>query len=326
MAKDKEFSFDEDGDDFSFEPEKLPKPKKPAGGGGGQKRLLLLLLVIVAGAAAYVYLYGMPGSTPGPQPAPATPPKVAVKPPAQPAKPAQPVTAQPAPPAAAQPAAAKPAPQPVAVKPGPTTAQPVPAQPAQPAAAQPVATKPAAQPVAVPSAKPAAAQPVAPQPVVAKPLEPAVEGKYRLSAGAFTVKRNLLDTEKRLRKLGYEPQRTTVKRPVAMTRLRVGRFAPHEAAARLADLQRKYPEAFTMKSGEKVALYVGSYQNINLARSFADRLFLDDGIHVDEESVTVKVPMTVVHFGAFADRDAAETAARQARAAGLDDISIVAKR
>lgn len=328
MATNKEFSFDDDGDDFSLEPENFPKPKRPAGGGGGSKRLLWLLLLVAAGAGAYFYLYGgFPLNLGGP---PAQKVAVPVKAPA-----AQPVAVKPVQPApAAQPVAAKPvqpapAAQPVAVKPPaavPEVPPPAvkPTEPAAPSVAvKPTASQPAAQPVAVKPTQPApVVQPVAVKPAPPAPVVPLEQGRFQLSAGAFLVKANLLATEKHLRKLGFEPQRSTVKRPVAMIRLRIGRFAPQEAAARLAELRVKYPEAFTIQQGNRVALYAGSYRSINLARSYADRLFLNDGIHVDEEPVTLSLKMTVVHFGAFADRAEAQAAAKRVQAAGLDDITV----
>ena len=45
MANDKEFTFDEGDDDFSYDPLPTPPIKPPSG--GGQKRTLLLLLLLL---------------------------------------------------------------------------------------------------------------------------------------------------------------------------------------------------------------------------------------------------------------------------------------
>jgi cell division septation protein DedD len=71
-----------------------------------------------------------------------------------------------------------------------------------------------------------------------------------------------------------------------------------------------------MKQGDKVALYAGSYQSLDQARSFADQLYLR-GILVDEETVSLRMPLKKISFGSFASRTAAEKAAKRAAATGL---------
>ena len=323
MAKDKEFTFDEGDDDFSA-PDPLPPPPIKPPSGGGQKRTLLLLLVILVGAGAYFYLYGIPGM----EAEPVKPAPVAVKVPVVAPKPAAPgaVAATPAAPPtpAATPAAVKPA------APAPTAV--VPAKPATLAAAGPAAMPakalPAPAPVAAAKPTPGVEPKAAPAPAVkaaSQPAEVVVEkpqpGSFVINAGAFLVKANLLDAERRIRRLGFEPRRTSIKRPVAMTRLRVGVYPPQEATARYRDLVVGYPSAFTLKQGEKVALYAASFHDLNQARSFADQLYLD-GIHIEEEQTEVPMKMTVLTFGNFPDKIAAEKELKRIRAAGLRDVTV----
>lgn len=332
MAKDKEFTFDEGDDDFSS-PDPLPTPPIKPPSGGGKKGALLLLLIILGGAGAYFYLYGIPGM----EAEPVKPAPVSVKVPVAPVpKPAAPVAvaAKPAaPPAtttvpAATPGAAKPAatPAPTAVAPAKPAAATTPA-----ASAATVASKAVPAPAPVAAAKPAAttALKAAPPPAVKPVKEPAEvvaeekpqPGSFVYNAGAFLVKANLIDAERRVRRLGFEPRRTTVKRPVAMTRLRVGVYPPQEAAARYHDLVAGYPSAFTLKQGDKVALYAASFHDLNQARSFADQLYLD-GIHVEEEQTEVPMKMTVLTFGNFPDKAEAEKELKRIRAAGLRDVKV----
>lgn len=101
-----------------------------------------------------------------------------------------------------------------------------------------------------------------------------------------------------------------------MTRLLLGVYEPAIAAARKNELAAQVPELFTLKQGDKVALYAGSFQSLNSARSYADQLYLR-GIHVDEETVALRMPLKKISYGSFATRVAAEKAAKKAAAAGL---------
>lgn len=324
MAKEKEFTFDEGDEDFSYDPLPTPPIKPPSGGGRNRTLLLLLLLVVLCGAGVYFYLYGIPGMEPEPTPVPVAV-KVPVTPVPKPAAPPAPAVA----PAPAPAAAPKPASSAAAPATAPATAPAVASAPAPVSAAAPTGAvaKPAPVPAPVPAPAPVAT--AAPAPAApAAATTPAVQAKakpqagdYVLNAGAFLVKANLLDAERRVRRLGFEPRRTTVKRPVEMTRLRLGVYPPAEAEARYRDLAAYYPSAFTLKQGDKVAVYVASHQDLNKARVFADELYLD-GIRVVEEQAQVPMNMTLITFGNFPDKAAAEQELKRVRAAGLRDVKV----
>lgn len=257
-------------------------PEEPPRSGLRQalsKRTLLLglLLLLVLGAGGYYFLF-MTSEPPPPSPAP--PVKARVK--VQPAPP----------PEAAKSVTAPSAPQNVA-------STPVPAAPTQPAAASAVAPV-VKGPEASPQGKKA--------PVAAKP--------YTLSAGTFVSEKNLRDVEKKIRRLGYTPRLKKTSAMVPMTRLLLGVYEPSAAAARSRELSAKLPEIFSVKRGDKVALYAGSYQDLDQARRFADKLY-QLGIHVDEETTSLRMSLKNISYGSFASRAAAEKAVTRAAAVGL---------
>lgn len=287
---------DEEGftDEYAAEDE---PPRKGLRQALSQRTLLLgLLLLLVLGGGGYYYLSGT--SAP-PPPKPAAPVKKKVA--AQPVKPATP-----APKTALAPAAAgKPATVPV------KSEQPAPATKESPvAAAKPVpAVKTSTPAVAVPA--PAEAK----NEVVAPPA-PAIRQPFTLSVGAFLSPKHQREVEKKIRRLGYTPKVQTTYTSVPMTRLLLGVYDPATAQARSRELSTLVPDLFSLKQGAQVALYAGSYQSLDQARSFADQLYLR-GIHVDEEAVSLRMPLKKVSFGSFASRAAAEKAAKRAIAAGL---------
>ena len=301
-----QFDFEED-DKLPFDDESLPDEDfsaedfaaEPVRKGLPQRTLLLgLLLLLALGGGGYYYLNGTPAPPP-PQPAPFKT-KVVVQP------------ATPAPTAASTPVpAGKPAsPAPVAV---------APAKASQPAAVTPPAPATAAKPAsAVPVAKavPAVAVPEAKGEAVTAAVLPAGRQPFTLSAGAFLSQKHQRETEKKIRHLGYTPKVKTTYSMVPMTRLRLGVYDPATAQERSRELSAQCPDLFTLKQGDKVALYAGSYQSLDQARSFADQLYLR-GIHVDEEAVSLRMPLKKVSFGSFASHTAAEKAAKRAAAAGL---------
>jgi hypothetical protein len=288
---DEDFSDENFADEeFAVEPE-----RKGLRQALSQRTLLLVLLLLLAlGGGGYYYLNSTPAPPP-PQPAPV---KAKVK--VQPATPAQPVTSAPA-------AAVKPA--------SPTPAVPAPAKDLQPASAATPAPAAAVTPVsAVPAAKvvPAATAPEA----KSEALAPVSRQPFTLSAGAFLSQKHQREVEKKIRRFGYTPKVETTFSMVPMTRLRLGVYDPAMAQARSRELSAQLPGLFAMKQGDKVALYAGSYQSLDQARSFADQLYLR-GILVDEETVSLRMPLKKISFGSFASRTAAEKAAKRAAAAGL---------
>lgn len=259
---------------------------------GSPRRLVLLvvLLLVLAGAAAYFYL--------------GSPPVHETSPPAPPVR--QPI-ALPPPPASTEEAMVKTE----QISPPPSAVEAVAAAPAN--SAVPVKSEaPAAKAAPVPPAERAGG------PAPAKAASPK-NGAFSLQAGAFLVKGNLREAEAKVRRLGYEPRVKIVRRTLPMTRLRVGAFFAEEGEAKLNALKAVAPDAFLLRQGEYVLVYAGSYQNLDRARRAADLLY-EQGIRVEEETAAAEVPLSLLSFGDFADRGAAEKAAARARAAGLEAI------
>jgi cell division septation protein DedD len=269
----------------------------------GRMILLLVLLLVLAGAAAYFFL----GSPPVPETPPPAPPvrqPIALPPPPVNTEDAmvKTETVPPVPPSVEAPAA-----------PGKPEALVKAEVPAVKAAVPAKAEEPTARAAAPPSPPPAG-QAVAP----AKIASPKA-GPYFLHAGAFLLKANLRAAEAQVRRLGYEPRVKSMRKTVPMTRLRVGAFFAEEGKAKLDSLKAVAPNAFLIRQGEYVLVYAGSYQDLDRARRAADHLY-QQGIRVEEEPVVAEVSLSLLSFGAFADRNAAEQAAVRARAAGLEAI------
>lgn len=197
------------------------------------------------------------------------------------------------------------------------------------------APKPAVEPVTAPA--PAVAEPAAPSSVVAgdapqpaqvaegktKPA-PAVaskpaRGAFTLLAGAYLSPDMLQSATKKVRSLGYQPRTLRDAKMVEMTRVRIGAFAPSEAEAKLADLKKIAPDAFTLPEGEQVAVYAASHFDQKSHAAFAEKL-RQAGVAFEEEKAMRKLPMTELFFGEFSDRAAAEKAAAKARKAGLEIV------
>jgi cell division septation protein DedD len=301
FEEDDKLPFDDEGlsdEDFADEELAAAPARRGLRQALSQRTLLLgLLLLLALGGGGYYYLNGTP-VPPSPPPAAPVKTKVVVQP------------ATPAPTAASVPVAVKPvSPTPVAA--APTKAQPTAAATPAPAAA----IKPAsAAPVA--TVAPVAAAPAAKSEVAAPAALPAIHQPFTLSVGAFLNQKHQREIEKNIRHLGYTPKVQTTYSMVPMTRLRLGVYDPAAAQARSRELSAQCPDLFALKQGDKVALYAGSYQSLDLARSFADQLYLR-GIHVDEETVSLRMPLKKISFGSFASRAAAEKAAKRAAAAGL---------
>jgi hypothetical protein len=253
--------------------------------------LLVLLLLLALGGGGYYYL-----ST------------TAVPPPSKPVVVKTKVTVQPetsAPATTVNPSS----PAPVAAVPAAKSSQPAPA------------VEEKAAPVAKTEAVASAPAPVA---AVAVPSEkseiaslPATRQPFTITVGAFLSPKHQREVEKKIRRLGYTPKVQTTYSMVPMTRLLLGIYDdPAAAQARRQELSAQIPGLFALQQEGKVALYAGSFQSLNQARNFADQLYLR-GILVDEETVSLRMPLKRISFGSFPSRAAAEKAAKSAAAAGL---------
>lgn len=254
-----------------------------------QRTLLLVLLLLLAlGGGGYYYLNSI-SAPPSPEPSAPVKKRVSVQPES---------------------------PVPVVVTPVPVVVTPV--QDPQPATAMPEQSAPVTKGVAETiSPAPDAAAAVPSESKRATASKPAVSQPYTLTAGAFVSQKNQREVERKIRRLGYTPQVQTVDSMVPMTRLLLGIYDdPAAAQARRQELSAQLPGFFALQEGEKVALYAGSFQNLDQARRLADQLYLR-GILVDEETISVPMSLKKISFGSFSSRAEAEKAAKHAAAAGL---------
>jgi hypothetical protein len=224
------------------------------------------------------------------------------------------------------------------VKPAPA---PVPKKEVMPAPKQPVAEKTAVPTPPIASTKTAVTKPTPPAPVEAKPAPapkpaptpagvkpkvfdpkpasaPMEAGDYTLSAGAFAMQSSVDGVSKKIRKLGYEPQVTEIKRKVEMTRLLVGVYSPDVAQQKLREVKKVSSGGFSLNKGAKTAVYAGSFLVLDKARVFADTTLSKNGIRVTEEPVKVDRPLQRVTFGSFATREDAAAASKKVVGKGLE--------
>jgi cell division septation protein DedD len=301
-------------------PEVPPETEYPMtvrAAGRSSTRLLLLLLLLVSAGAAYYFL--MMGEAEVPPPAP---PKATVKAPA-PAAPAPPpaaATPDPAPAPADKPAPAA-APPVVAAETG-TSAAPASlpnavsiAPPPRPEA--PVAVAPDPSSAATPTQPPAAVVPP-PAPLAAQAAPPAAvpAGAWLVEAGSYLDEAVLKSVIKKLRALGYEPQVSTTRTEVAMTRLRLWDVPAADVHEALAYARGIAPDAFALRSGEFFTIYAGTFTNPRNLDQMTERL-TSEGVMVEAEPVLVSRSLSRVRIGGLADQATAAEVAAKVRQAGI---------
>ena len=318
MADKDDFTFDEEenidlgseqeSDDWGdYEPEKK----------GGSKRLLylLLFLVVLAGVAVYMFVLA-PADGP-------SPPVKVVKAPRQSIATPMP---KPSTPAAQATKAAVPAAVPAPETPLKAEVQPV-TPPAKTApAVEPTPVKPTVAASTVAKSEPMAAAKPAAAPTEVKPKlfeskptpAPMAVGAYTLSAGAFVMQSSVDGVVKKIRKLGYEPKISKIKRPIEMTRLLVGVYPSNEATKKLSEIKKVSSGAFSLGKGSQTAVYAGSYLVLDRARVFADTTLSKNGIKVTEETALVDRTLQRVTFGSFASREEAAKTSQKVAGKGLE--------
>jgi hypothetical protein len=282
--------------------EQEASPEIPGGPANGRKgsmtRILLLVLLLVAvGASGFSFLLGAEDTE--------LPPPVQVAAKKQPiAVPPQPVEETPSAEKESMPAADESAPH----VPAPETAKPAEEK------AQPEKSLAALQADSGRMSAMSSPGEVSEQPAPAK-------GIYTIAAGAFLLRSNLAGAERKVTESGFEPQVVRKMKWMDMTRLRVGIFSPEEGKKKMEELEPLTSQAFFLPVDGRMAVYAASFQNLDKARSFADRLY-KQGLRVEEESAQVEIPLYLLSFGGFDDLESAQKAAQRVRTAGLDAIVV----
>ncbi|NOQ52710.1 MAG: hypothetical protein GQ578_10895 [Desulfuromonadaceae bacterium] len=102
---------------------------------------------------------------------------------------------------------------------------------------------------------------------------------YRVMVGPYLRKDALGKAQEKLRELGFEAQQTRGSGMVSMIRLLEGTYSATVAHNRLRQVKKVTGDAFLLPSGDKLALYVGSFHDQKRAAGHADEL-AGKGIHV----------------------------------------------
>lgn len=303
MADREEFSFEEEenpsGDSDISWMDQGEDSEIPAAGQGRRKGsmtriLLLVLLLITAGAAGFHFVLETPASTEPRQPA------------LQVAEKKQPIAVPSRPPQETPPFEKES--EPAAEAAAPQVPPPV---------EEKVLPEKSTEVVqSVPGEKPRISTPVeAPEKLAA------ATGDYTVAAGAFLIRSNLAEAERKVHESGFVPQVVQKKRKMEMTRLRVGTFPLQEGKKKVEEVAELAPDAFSLPVDGGLAVYAASFHNLDKARVFADRLY-KKGLRVEEEYAQVEIPLYFLSFGGFPDLESARKAAEQARGRGLDTIVV----
>ncbi len=173
----------------------------------------------------------------------------------------------------------------------------------------------AAKTSTVPLKRPIAVEPAKKMPVES-PLAAVPVGHYMVEVGVYLEKVHFEEARLSLEQLGYEPRAVEIEKEMEMTRLWVGAFAPDEARRRHSELKAIAPDAFLLPDGDQLAVYAGSYHDLDQARSWSDKLYRHN-VQVTEQQAMVMVSLTRLNFGDYASLAEARKAAERVRAAGL---------
>lgn len=138
---------------------------------------------------------------------------------------------------------------------------------------------------------------------------------FSVVVGPFVNSESLEQAEAFLASLGLQGRRTTGVGSVPMVRLREGIYSAELSRQRLRALKLSVPSAFALPSGEKKAVYLGSFADRQRALDLKTRLA---GQGIDVELVTAEVEMSGTQLVALqADRQTAEQMAAHIMEQGL---------
>jgi hypothetical protein len=134
-------------------------------------------------------------------------------------------------------------------------------------------------------------------------------GLYSVLVGPFLTKAALAKATQQLQALGFNPQRTEGRGTVTMIRLLEGLYPETEARQRYAQIKLKVGDLFMLPSGDKLAIYVGSFSDAGRADKYVKQLAAK-GIKVAK--VTTDVEMSGHLLLAVQVEQVEQEAARQA--------------
>ncbi len=156
--------------------------------------------------------------------------------------------------------------------------------------------------------------------VVEKKIAPAtaLKPQYQVLVGPFLQTALLEAATQKLKQLGLQAEVARGRGPVAMTRLLEGVYLREEGRERVKAIKQQVGDAFLLPSGDKLALYVGSFTDPQRAQQYADQL-AEKGVVVTP--VTIDVEMN----GKMLIAMQGEQAAARAVAAQVDAVGLSAQ-
>jgi len=143
-------------------------------------------------------------------------------------------------------------------------------------------------------------------------------GPWTVLVGNYVLEEAMATDLARVRKAGLEAYVVPgAQKKTHMNRLLLAEFTDRDSAqAELAKLKRSTSDAFMIDSDGMHAVYAGSYLLDSRAGSEKERLAAS-GFRLTVKRVDVSMPTKNLTAGSFADKNAAETALKKLRAAGV---------
>jgi len=139
--------------------------------------------------------------------------------------------------------------------------------------------------------------------------------QYQVLVGPFLQTAMLEAAAQKLKQLGLQSEVTRGRGPVAMTRLLEGIYLREEGQERVKLIKKQVGDAFLLPTGDKLALYVGSFTDPQRAQQYADQL-AKKGVAVTP--VTSEVEMNGKMLIAMqGEREAAKAVTARVIAVGL---------
>lgn len=162
--------------------------------------------------------------------------------------------------------------------------------------------------------KPVAA--VAPQVVPQQEAPAAVGPVFIAQVGPFLSKASAEKAAKDLREQGFQVEMTKGRGLVAMTRLLEGIYPADEAREQLQKVKARIGDAFMLPLGQKMAIYTGSFTELDRAEKYAKQL-ADKGVSVTPITSEVELDGRILIVAQGAEEMVTELA-EKVRASGFN--------
>lgn len=143
----------------------------------------------------------------------------------------------------------------------------------------------------------------------------AVVAPYRVLVGPYLTKKGAEKAAEKLRELGFSTEMTRGRGQVSLTRLLEGVYLKDNARERLAKVKQSVGDAFMLPTGDKWAIYVGSFTDADRAARYVEQLS-KKGLNVTPVASDVEMDGRMI-IAARGDQQTAQKASARISAAGL---------